>query len=160
MEAGLGDLSRASDDFLHTSSHGILHLSVVHSRYTWWGITFKVKELSAIWALFRIPIVDRILFRLSLCFLFIYTPFVHTNASGVDSQGVQFYQLQWLTCMPKFNLYANTGEPISKVVCLSTLQLLCCCDIYQCLKRLNFMRKVQNFEMRMSLKISESTIVL
>ena len=39
----------ASDDFLHTSSHGILHLGVVHSRYTWWGITFKVKELSAIW---------------------------------------------------------------------------------------------------------------
>ena len=102
----------------------------------------------------------RVLFRLLLCFLFIYTPFVHTNASGVDSQGVQVYQLQWLACMPKFNLYANTGEPISKVVCLSTLQLLCCCDIYQCLKRLNFMRKVQNFEMRMSLKISESTIVL
>ena len=47
--AGLGDLRRASDDFLHTSSHGILHLSVVHSRYTWWGITFKVKKLSAIW---------------------------------------------------------------------------------------------------------------
>ena len=34
LEGGLGDLSRASDDFLHTSSHGILHLSVVHSRYT------------------------------------------------------------------------------------------------------------------------------
>ena len=123
--AGFGDLRRASDDFLHTSSHGILHLSVVHSRYTWWDITFKVKELSAIWDSFLIyAFVGRNLFRQSLSFLkmsHLYTLML-SGASGADNQSVHS------ACTPKFNLYANTGEPISKVVCLWALQLLCSCD--------------------------------
>ena len=155
LEAGLGDLRRASDDFLHTSSHGILHLSVVHSRYTWWGITFKVKELSAIWDSFLIyAFVGRNLFRLSLSFLkmsHLYTLML-SGASGADNQSVHS------ACTPKFNLYANTGEPISKVVSACGHCNYCVAVIDKCLN--NFIRKVLNLWMRMSLKITRSTIVL
>ena len=57
-----------------------------------------------------------------------------SGASGADNQSVHS------ACTPKFNLYANTGEPISKVVSACGHCNYCVAVIDKCLN--NFITKV------------------